>query len=298
LPDTDLQIEAAAGGFGDDEQREERASVSDPTTNMEEISVRRFAYCAVVTGAAMTALAGCGGGHTGGDTTAATSASSPGGASPLAAAYTNTVNAGSADLAMTGQVITGKTSTKVTGAGKVSFKPPASAMTFTSKGKSTEVRAVGDSAYLRLSANSWHKVDGSQLTGGIASNSSPAAGLSFLNSVTRTTPIGTTTIRGGQAQGYRAAVDLNKVAAGQRSAAEQQLFRSLIKETGSSTLSVDVWLDERKRVAREKYSVTLSTGKTPTTTTSTLELYDYGTPVTVTPPPDSAIKTTDTPSPG
>jgi hypothetical protein len=264
---------------------------------MEEISVRRFAYCAVVTGAAVTAMSGCGNGHSGGGTAATTSASSPDGASPIAAAYTNTVNAGSASIAMTGQVTSGKTNTQVTGEGKVSFKPPASAVTFTSKGKSTEIRAIGDSTYLRMSAKSWHKVDSSQMTGGVAQDTSPAAGLSFLNSVTRTTPIGTATIRGGQAQGYRAAIDLNKVAAGQRSPAEQQVFRSLIKETGSSTLSVDVWLDARKRVAREKYSVTLATGKTPTTTSSTLDLYDYGTPVEVTPPPDSAIKTTDTPSP-
>ena len=246
----------------------------------------------------MTALAGCGGEHTGGDTAAGTPASAPGGASPLAAAYTNTVNAGSARLAMTGQVTSGKTSTKVTGQGEVAFKPPASAVTFTSKGRSTEIRAIGDTAYLRISAGSWHKIDSSRPTGDLAQDTSPAAGLSFLNSVTRTTPIGAETIRGGQAQGYRAAVDLNKVAAAQRSPAGQQVFRSLIKETGSSTLSVDVWLDARKRVAREKYDVTLSTGKTPTTTSSTVDLYDYGTPVKVTPPPDSAVKTTDTPGPG
>ncbi|TQM00427.1 hypothetical protein FB559_6140 [Actinoallomurus bryophytorum] len=260
--------------------------------------MRRFAYCAVVTGTAMTALTGCGGEHTGDDKASPTSASSPAGASPLAAAYTNTVNSGSAGLSLTGEVTGGTTSTKVTGEGKISFKPPASSLTFSSKGKSTEIRAIGDSAYLRTSAGSWHKVEGDQMTGGITRDSSPTAGLSFLNSVTRTTPIGAATIRGGQAQGYRAAVDLNKVAAGQRSPAEQQVFRSLIKETGSSTLSVDIWLDAQKRVAREKYSVTFPTGKTPTTTTSTLDLYDYGTKVSITPPPDSAVKTTDTPSPG
>jgi hypothetical protein len=124
------------------------------------------------------------------------------------------------------------------------------------------------------------------------------SGLSFLNGVTRTTPIGAATIRGLQAQGYRATVDLNKAAAAQRSPTDQRLFRSLIKETGSSTLSVDVWLDAQKRVARERYSVALSTGKQPTTTTSTVDLYDYGTPVKITPPPHSAIKSSSTPSPG
>jgi hypothetical protein len=265
---------------------------------MEEISVRRFAYCAVVTGAAVTAMSGCGSDHKGGDTAATTSASSPSGASPLAVAYTNTVSAGSASIAMTGQVTSGKTSTQVTGKGKVSFKPPASAMTFTSKGKSSEIRAIGDTAYLRLSSGHWNKIDGNETTGDLAQDTSPVAGLSFLNNATRTTPIGAATIRGLQAQGYRMTVDLNKAAAAQRSPADQQLFRALVKETGSSTLSVDVWLDPQKRVARERYSVTLSTDKRPTTTTSTVDLYDYGSPVKVTPPPDSAIKSSSTPSPG
>jgi hypothetical protein len=265
---------------------------------MEEISVRRFAYCAVVTGAAVTAMSGCGSDHSGGDTAATTSASSPGGASSLAAAYTNTVHAGSASIAMTGQVTSGTTSTDATGKGKVSFKPPAADMTFTGKGKSSEIRAIGDTAYLRLSSGDWNKIDSSRMTEDIAQDASPVAGLSFLTSVTRTTPIGAATIRGLQTQGYRATVDLNKAATAQRSPANQRLFRSLIKETGSSTLSVDVWLDAQKRVARERYSVTLSTGKRPITTTSTVDLYDYGTPVKVTPPPHSAIKSSDTPSPG
>jgi hypothetical protein len=265
---------------------------------MEEISVRRFAYCALVAGAAVTVMSGCGSDHSGGGTAATTSASSPDGASPLAAAYTNTVDAGSASIAMTGQVTSGKTSTQATGKGKVSFKPPASAMTFTSKGKSSEIRAIGDTAYLRLGADDWNKIDSSRTPGEVAQDTSPVSGLSFLNGVTRTTPIGAATIRGLQAQGYRATVDLNKAAAAQRSPADQQLFRSLVKETGSSTLSVDVWLDAQKRVARERYSVTLSTGKQPTTTTSTVDLYDYGTPVKITPPPHSAIKSSSTPSPG
>ena len=268
------------------------------TTNTEEISVRRFAYCAVVTGAALTAMSGCGSDHGGGDTAPTTSASSPDGASSLAAAYTNTVGAGSASIAITGQVTSGKTSTDATGKGKVSFTPPAADMTFTSKGKSSEIRTIGDTAYIRLGSSGWTKVDSGATTGDITQNGSPMAGLSFLNSVTRMTPIGGATVRGVQAQGYRATVDLNKAAAAQRSSADQQLFRSLIKETGSSTLSVDVWLDARKRVARERYSVTLSTGKQPITSTSTVDLYDYGTSVTVTPPPDSAIKSSSTPSPG
>jgi hypothetical protein len=265
---------------------------------MEEISVRRFAYCAVVTGAAVTAMSGCGSDDSGGGTAATTSASSPDGASSLAAAYTNTVNAGSASIAMTGKVTSGKTSTDTAGKGKVSFKPPATAMTFTSKGKSSEIRAIGDTAYVRLSSGGWNKIDSGRTTEDVAQDASPVSGLSFLNGVTRTTPIGTATIRGVQAQGYRATVDLNKAATAQRSAAQQQLVRSLIKATGSGALSVDVWLDGRKRVARERYSVTLSTGKQPITTTSTVDLYDYGTSVTVTPPPHSAIKSSSTPSPG
>jgi hypothetical protein len=260
--------------------------------------VRRFAYCAVVTGAAVTAMSGCGSDHKGGGTAATTSASSPGGASPLAAAYTNTINAGSASIAVTGQVTSGKKSTQVTGKGKVSFKPPASVMTFTSNGKSSEMRAIGDTAYLRLSPGHWSKIDGDKTTGDLAQDTSPVSGLSFLNNATRTAPIGAATIRGVPAQGYRMTVDLNKAAAAERSPAEQQVFRSLIEETGSSMLSVDIWLDAQKRVARERYSVALSTAKQPTKTTSTVDLYDYGTPVKVTPPPGSAVKSSSTPSPG
>jgi hypothetical protein len=253
--------------------------------------VRRFAYCAAVAAAALTATSGCGGNNSG-DDTAASASSPPATTSALAAAYTNTINAGSAALTFTGDVTEGTAVTHVNGKGQVSFKPPASTVTYTGKGTTNEIRSIGDTTYVRIAGKGWSKIDTSTMTGGDASsNTTPTMGLAFLGGATAASPIGTTTIRGDNATGYRVTVDLNKVADAQRTPAEQQIYRSLAKVTGATTLPVDVWLDSHQRVTRERYSVSFAgSGKgSGTKTSTTMDLYDFGSPVKVTPPPHSQV---------
>jgi hypothetical protein len=254
----------------------------------EEILVRRFAYCAAVATAALTATSGCGGDKSGDDTAA--SASSPAATtSALAAAYTNTVNAGSAALTFTGDVTAGATAgatvTHVAGKGQVSFTPPASTVTYTTKGTTNEVRTIGDTTYVRISGKGWRKTGTGATAGGDAPvDTTPVAGLSFLSGATATSPIGTATIHGEHATGYRVTVDLNKVAAAQRTPEEQQIYRSMAKATGAPTLPVDVWLDSHQRVTRERYEMSLGNGSSGRTS-ATIDLYDFGSPVKITPPP-------------
>jgi hypothetical protein len=262
---------------------------------VEEIMLRRLAYCAVVAGTTAVAASGCG---NGGGTAAGSSAkASPSPMALVAGAYANTINAGSASLAMTDQISAGTKTTSATGKGVVSFKPPASAVTFTEGDKSSEIRTIGKDSYFHLAGHGWRKVDRSGLGGGdMSQNSSPSSELSFLNAISDATPTGAATIRGARTQAYRVTIDLNKVAA-QASPEQQKVFRGLVKANGSGTVSADVWLDSQHRVARERYVLALTTGGKKTKITSTLDLYDFGSPVKVTPPPHSQVTTTETPKP-
>jgi len=125
---------------------------------------------------------------------------------------------------------------------------------------------------------------------GLAGND-PSQYLSYLRSTGHVKKIGTETVQGVSTTHYHAIINLQQVAkqVGRLSPAAKAGFQSLLKQTGSQNLPVDVWIDSSNMVRQERISYGSSTTSTPVNLTLTLDLSDFGTPVSVTPPPASQV---------
>jgi len=168
---------------------------------------------------------------------------------------------------------------------------------------------TGDALYERLPASiggaltgakPWLKVDLSASAGltslnpALSSSSDPSQALKFLlgasNDVKK---IGTDTVRGTSTTHYRLTLDLSKAAA-KLSSAQARTFRQALSQFGSTTVPADVWVDGQGRLRRIslQLSVTPRTGTAAGQTvhlSETIEFYDFGTSVNVTPPPASQV---------
>jgi hypothetical protein len=100
--------------------------------------------------------------------------------------------------------------------------------------------------------------------------------------------VGAETVRGVETTHYRAKVDLDKVAA-QAPPNLRKTFRasiqSLKQSLGSSTVPVDVWVDRDDLVRRlSEHLDVKGSGKVD----FSVDFYDFGAPVSISPPPASA----------
>jgi hypothetical protein len=99
--------------------------------------------------------------------------------------------------------------------------------------------------------------------------------------------VGTETVRGVETTHYRAKVDLDKVAA-QAPASLRKTYRasiqSLKQSLGSRTVPVDVWVDGDNLVRRlAEHLAVKGSGKVD----FSVDFYDFGAPVSISPPPAS-----------
>src|SRR3954447_14275829 len=115
----------------------------------------------------------------------------------------------------------------------------------------------GGKPWLKLDLDKLAKTQGFDL-GALqqsTSGSDPSQQLDQLRGAGQVKRVGTEKIRGAQTTHYRAKIDLRKAAekapAAQRDAARRGIER-LIKLEGTSTLPVDVWLDDQGRLRRER----------------------------------------------
>lgn len=120
-------------------------------------------------------------------------------------------------------------------------------------------------------------------------NQDPSQILDYLRSTTGDVKeVGQETIRGVNTTQYEATIDLAKVPAQAppelRKAAEASLAQ-LIGRLGTSKLPVQVWVDAEGLLRRFSEVISIPAGTTKATTSITMEFYDYGTKVDVSPPP-------------
>jgi hypothetical protein len=172
-----------------------------------------------------------------------------------------------------------------------------------------EVRIIGPVAYVELPASvqgllggkPWIKADvptvealaGQQLgLPGFASGLDFTGVLDWLRGVSGpVTTDGTATIRGEMTTHYHADVDLTKAAANAPSASRSKLEQAA--QAAGQTVPVDVWIDSQGRLRRLKASFDPTrveaprevTSKSPGTVVATLDLWNFGTQVNVSPPP-------------
>ena len=125
-----------------------------------------------------------------------------------------------------------------------------------------------------------------------AQSDDPATALWSLHGAGQVSRIGKEAIRGARTTWFEATVDVDKAAAA--APAEQQAALGRIKEAfGVTRIPTDVWIDGDGRVRRLKQTLDytgaaqVGSGSLPEKVELTLELYDFGTPVSVRlPPPD------------
>jgi hypothetical protein len=122
-------------------------------------------------------------------------------------------------------------------------------------------------------------------------NSNPTNTLEYLRGAADdVTEVGSEKIRGEDTTHYKATLDLTK--AGEAEPKAKEAIDEAIKQLGTSTIPVEVWIDDEGRLRRMRYDMDLS--KSPQAKESgqqlgnlhlDMELYDFGTKVDVSEPP-------------
>jgi hypothetical protein len=231
-------------------------------------------------------------------------------------AYAATINAKSAKVTIAADIRTPKGAVTSTGSGGFDWGDRQGQLTQSTAVPGTGSVSVtevidGTDLYVEVPAAArsavgkpWVKVSLAQLEGSPGAQD-PTQILSVLNAQsTSVTKVGTEQIGGVGTTHYRAQVDLTKSAPNAGPAA-QRLLTQLPALTGSSTLPMDVWIDGTGKPRQLRFSLTLNkppAGASPAaaqafpeTTTVTLGLSDYGTPVHVTVPPPDQVSTQSLP---
>ena len=287
---------------------------------------RRNVVMAAASVGALLTLAGCGSGGSsttgssapGGASPSPSSTSSAG--SPLAAvqaAYASTVGKKSARLSLVEHVNAGGHALTITGKGLDDFAGKKLALVTTIAGRQIQIREVDHVLYEHLPAGAsaglpgakpWLSIDLDALlkhsTGASLSEieagqqDDPASILGYLRqaSASGLHRVGTASIRGVSTTEYTATIDLDKVAAADGGALAK-VIRTEERTLGSSSYPISVWVDGQGLVRQVSYHLTVSptAGLTAggsgapahAAVSATMQLYDFGTPVTVTAPPAS-----------
>jgi hypothetical protein len=242
----------------------------------------------------------------------------------ILSAYTRTLGGKSADVSISvsvAETVAGKATKQVSasGTGSVDFANGNGELKFSlpTTGTFTE-RLIGPLLYLQLPAadeaqlpagKTWAEINLNTVTEAklgqsyaqlTSSSQDSTQTLSYLQGVSSTgvTMIGAAKIRGVATTEYKATVDLTKVA-DQKSPTEQSAIKSLEAELHTTTLPLQVWLDAQGRVRQIAEQLQESTSPSSTTgtavpatsgsVTSTVDYYDFGVAVDVSPPPATQV---------
>jgi hypothetical protein len=255
--------------------------------------MRRLAALAAL----LLVAAGCGGG--GGKSV---QPSGSVGQNPIAQAASNTSRAGSVklDFGISGKGVKGGGrgvfDTGTTGSGRLS-------MTVEGTGGATTVDTIVDGTVLYIrspvfqqvlpAGKEWVRLDLAQLAkqqgvdlGSLVdSNPTPNGALAYLRGSTgKVRDLGKEKVRGVETTHYRATIDLEQ-AARQAKGSTRESIRRVIDVAGVKNLPVDVWVGEDGYVRKVTYAQ--HSGKNQSAKI-TMELYDFGAPVTIAPPPATA----------
>jgi len=178
-----------------------------------------------------------------------------------------------------------------------------------------EVRAIGSVAYVKLPSKfqslvggkAWVQADLPTVDGLAGQQLGlPALGagldmtgmLDWLRGVSSdVTEVGPDTINGVSTTHYRATVDLAKAAANAPAAAQSRVQQAA--QALGQTLPVDVWVDGQGRLRQLTTSIDTGTGQAPSDLAAsgtgpivaTVDLWNFGVPVTVTAPPADQVST-------
>lgn len=166
-------------------------------------------------------------------------------------------------------------------------------------GQSIDERFVDGQLYLAVpgQTTSYYKVALSDLVGtSLASSTDPTAGFQALKAAsTGVTKVGKEQVRDASTTHYKGTYDA-KAALAKVDGAAKQLIQSTIDQSNLSQVPFDAWIDAQGRIRKLTQSLDLSTpatgGAAPQKvhSTTTIEVFDFGTKVDVTAPPADQVK--------
>jgi hypothetical protein len=194
----------------------------------------------------------------------------------------------------------------VTGQGAADFAARKVRMTMRASGQKIDVVMMGTTMYMRIPGQEpqpgkpWLKLDlaalskasGTQLgslTQGAGND--PTQALALLKGVSSNIKeVGTEPVRGADTTHYKVTLDLRK-AANQQSPAAKKQFARVLEQAQVRSVPADVWVDSEGRLRKMLYAMRLRpNGATGSVTVRTaMELFDFGTTVTVARPPASQV---------
>jgi hypothetical protein len=198
--------------------------------------------------------------------------------------------------------------------GAFDFQAHQGTFTFALAGQTIQAVLIGTVMYENVpqlsavtGAKPWLKLDFNTIgqavgIGGLGNlvqsqSSDPSAGLAFLRGASGAiTTVGHEKVRGVDTTHYRMTVELAK-AAEQSPVAQQATIRQVIDKLGIASIPVDAWIDGSGRVRRLHQLIDYSGAKLPNipanalprTVDVTVEYYDFGSPVSVAPPPADQV---------
>ena len=219
---------------------------------------------------------------------------------PVVQAATNTANAGSVEVAMSGKLSAAGQAVPLAGEGTFDLKAKRGHFTMTTsvpgKGE-VQVEEIMDDLviYLRSDAlagalpdgKKWLKLDLKeagkksgidlaqlqQLSGG---SSDPTQFLTYLAQAGDVRKVGSEVVNGTPTTHYHAVIDFDKLAGSAGSAADS--VRQVQKFTGAKTLPTDIWIDSRQRVRRQTVEITAQQ-PVPVSFSLTIDYKRFGVPV-------------------
>lgn len=112
----------------------------------------------------------------------------------------------------------------------------------------------------------------------------PAQALDYLKGAGTSRKVGSETVAGTPTTRYHVDVDLRKVAAKSDDADAKSSVEKLIRTTGTATIPVDVWVDAKHLVRREKLDYAMTVQGQKARLTMTIDLTKFGVPVDARPP--------------
>ncbi len=262
---------------------------------------------------AAVALAGCSspsgsGGADGGAgqaTSTATGAGGPGDA--LAEVARKTFAAGTARGSLkTVTTVEGMAPSTMTGTGVIDFGHKCSQMDITvdSAGRTLTFRVIYDGAMVYekfppevvgASARPWIKLDLSRLLGSGAGGgqfgaNDPGSVIAYLYGADKVTEVGSEQVRGTSTTHYRASIDPRR-AAQQVPQESRDEYLKFLQDTGSAgIMPADLWVDGQGRTRRLQFQGTATVQGRHSTSTTTIEYFDYGSRVSIELPSPSQIR--------
>lgn len=143
----------------------------------------------------------------------------------------------------------------------------------------------GDKQWVKLDLARLAQQRGLDLSSLTNTSPTPDSALAYLRGTTKVEDLGSEKVDGVDTTHYRARVDLERAAARSKGA-ERASLRRVIRSTGAKKIPIDLWVDGKGLIRRLRYAQPAGGGRA---IKITMNLHDYGAPVSIHPPPSDSV---------